>query len=167
MTVSVDLGSGDFKHNPFKANQVIGIDLEGVGQENLNCRIGIEPIPIRESSIDYVTAYDFVEHVPRVVYYEGEWINPFINMMNDIWKILKPGGIFYAETPAYPHAEAFQDPTHVNIVTENTINYFTGSVPDARGNDYGRRYGFKGKFKLNKQEWTKRCYLVWHLTAVK
>lgn len=72
--------------------------------------------------------------------------------MSDIWRVLKPGGIFYARTPAYPSAAAFQDPTHVNIITDQTISYFArrpaldGSLVDPWGLDLGKRYGFKGEF---------------------
>ena len=52
-------------------------------------------------------------------------------------------------TPVYPAAEAFQDPTHVNIITEQTIGYFTG-----RFQNIGKRYGFHGMFrqKVNNQQ---------------
>ena len=43
--------------------------------------------------------------------------------------------------------EAFQDPTHVNIMTEKTHLYFTGEKP------LGRMYGFSGQFEARKVEW--------------
>jgi len=66
---------------------------------------------------------------------------PFIETMNEVWRVLKDGGLFYASTPAYPHAAAFQDPTHVNIITRDTHVYFT------RPELEGRMYGFKGDFE--------------------
>ena len=44
--------------------------------------------------------------------------------MNEIYRVLKPGGTFYAITPYYPRDEAFVDPTHVNIITNKTHTYF-------------------------------------------
>ena len=51
--------------------------------------------------------------------------------------MLEPGGRFYAVTPAFPHPEAFADPTHVNIITETTHEYFCGERP------LGHMYGFE------------------------
>lgn len=70
-----------------------------------------------------------------------------MNLMDEVWRVLKPGGLFYAVTPAFPSPEAFQDPTHVNIITDKTHEYFCGE--DA----YGRNYGFKGTFEPVRVRW--------------
>ena len=62
--------------------------------------------------------------------------------MSEIYRVLKPGGIFFSCTPVYPHPEAFSDPTHVNIMTRETFDYFT-SPGD---------YGFTGDFTILKIE---------------
>jgi hypothetical protein len=67
--------------------------------------------------------------------------------MNEVYRVLKNNGIFIASTPAYPSAKAFQDPTHVNIITAQTHEYFIGKNP------YGRRYGFNGVFQLRQAGW--------------
>jgi SAM-dependent methyltransferase len=70
--------------------------------------------------------------------------------MNEVYRVLKPGGIFYAITPGYPRVEAFVDPTHVNFITKKTHTYFTSPKYKAR------MYGFKGKFKImRKVKWIK------------
>jgi hypothetical protein len=63
--------------------------------------------------------------------------------MSEIHRVLKPNGMFYAVTPVYPSNEAFQDPTHVNFITDRTHEYFCG--------DEGL-YGFKGNFEAIKIE---------------
>jgi hypothetical protein len=69
--------------------------------------------------------------------------------MSEIHRCLAPGGIFLAVTPAFPNAEAFQDPTHVNIISKDTIRYFAGSEPWAKLTGYG----FTGSFKVITQTW--------------
>jgi hypothetical protein len=92
--------------------------------------------------------------------------------MNEIWRILKPNGIFLARTPAYPSAAAFQDPTHVNIITDQTVSYFAkrpcpdGSLIDPWGLPLGKTYGFKGEFVLIKQWWD-TTHLCWKMQAIK
>jgi hypothetical protein len=41
--------------------------------------------------------------------------------MNEIFRTLKPGGIFFSKTPAYPISAVFSDPTHVNNITADTF----------------------------------------------
>ena len=80
---------------------------------------------MKSNSVDVVTAFNFVEHVPRCLYTQHTTIFPFVNLMNEIHRVLKPGGFFYSHTPAFPSLEAFTDPTHLNIITEYTFkDYF-------------------------------------------
>ena len=62
--------------------------------------------------------------------------------MNEIYRVLKPNGKFYAITPVYPKESAFVDPTHVNFITQNTHKYFT--YP----HNWASMYGFEGSFAL-------------------
>lgn len=67
--------------------------------------------------------------------------------MSEIHRVLKPNGRFFALTPAYPAKQAFQDPTHVNILTEDTHSYFCGE------HNHASRYGFQGNFKVIDVSW--------------
>jgi SAM-dependent methyltransferase len=160
-TKSLDLGCGPILRNPYEAEQVFGIDL--VGEETDVIKIvdlTIQPIPFSDSTFDYISAYDFLEHVPRLIYVDGRRIHPFIELMSEIHRVLKPGGVFLAHTPAYPKQEAFQDPTHVNIISENTIEYFAGSSIETC-----RFYGFRGEFEMIRQEWAEdfTYWLIWEI----
>ncbi len=64
--------------------------------------------------------------------------------MNEIYQALLTSDIFIASTPAYPHPEAFQDPTHVNIITVKTHEYFCGN------DSYASRKGFAGRFRVKR-----------------
>ena len=46
--------------------------------------------------------------------------------MNEVWRVLKPNGIFKDHTPDFPKQESLVDPTPVNFITEQTVNYFCG-----------------------------------------
>lgn len=170
-TISVDLGCGNHLRNPFNASKLIGIDCQPVQENILQCLVGFEPIPIVDSIVDFVSAYDFIEHVPRFAFNQKPF-NPFIETMNEIWRIMKPNGQFFARTPAYPSAAAFQDPTHVNIITDQTVSYFAkrpcmdGSLIDPWAFPLGQQYGFKGEFILIKQWWD-NAHLCWLMNAVK
>lgn len=76
---------------------------------------------------------------------------PFVELMNEVFRVLKDEGIFYSHTPAFPFPEAFVDPTHVNIITEDTFpRYFCSAGESLPG---AGRYGFVGNFQLVSQQW--------------
>jgi SAM-dependent methyltransferase len=153
MTRSLDLGSGPYPKNPFNADEVFGIDYDTRPDLPVNIKradLVIDPIPFESNSFEYVTAHDFIEHVPRVLYMPQRRL-PFIELMNEVYRVMVTGGMFLSLTPAYPHAAAFVDPTHVNIITEGTFPlYFCVGEP---GSPWGAIYGFEGKFMLKIQEW--------------
>lgn len=142
---SLDLGCNNQPRNPYGYEELFGIDLgpqeiEGVTYRQAN--LALEPIPFPDNHFDCVSAFDFIEHIPRQLLSPDttQIILPFISLMNEIWRVLTPGGFFYAVTPVYPSAIAFQDPTHVNIITNRTHEYFCGDTPGAN------IYGFTGRF---------------------
>jgi SAM-dependent methyltransferase len=147
----LDLGCGQKPKNPYAYEQVYGIDiragLSAPGVEHIAAaNLSVEPIPFESDRFDSVSAYDFFEHVPRVVIDpQGHTRFPFVQLMNEVWRVLKPSGLLYAVTPAYPHEKAFRDPTHVNIIAAKTQRYFT--LPELGA----RMYGFTGEFVLRRQ----------------
>ena len=147
-TTSLDIGCGLTPKNLFNAEVVFGIDIrDGVDLNVVARDLVVETIPFPDNFFDALTAHDFVEHVPRIIYNPNRRF-PFIELMNEIYRVLKPGGNFLSFTPAYPHAEAFRDPTHVNIITDQTFPVYFDNV-----NIWGKMYGFKGKFRIVSQEW--------------
>ena len=148
MTKSLDLGCGMRPNNPFNADEVFGIDVRDDIPANIrSADLAIEPIPFDDNSFDFVTAHDFLEHIPRVLYAPMRR-NAFIELMNEIYRVLKVGGLFLSNTPAYPQSAAFQDPTHVNIIIAETFPFYFDDV-----NRWASGYGFNGAFKITFQEW--------------
>ncbi len=147
-TIALDLGCGLKPENFFKADIVYGVDIRDTGSENIvMADLAIENIPFESDYFDYVSAKDFIEHIPRLVYVPHRR-NSFVELMNEIWRVLKPGGIFLSVTPAFPHSQAWRDPTHVNIITEQTFPmYFDDQKCLAA------MYGFYGGFRIDTQRW--------------
>lgn len=187
----LDLGCGEVPRNPYGREELYGLDIRAgltapgvVRIEAAN--LTVQPIPYQDDFFDSLSAFDFLEHVPRVVVRpDGTTSFPFIQLMNEIWRVLKPGGRFYASTPAYPHEKAFRDPTHVNVIAAKTWRYFCDPYLE------GTMYGFHGRFRKLRQVRTwphgryeprgvgaalgrgyhallgKASHLVWELEAVK
>ena len=144
-STTLDIGCGTIPRNPFQANTQWGIDIREDLDNNIkSVDLNINPIPFSDKTFDYITAFDFIEHVPRVIY-APDCRFPFIQLMNEVWRTLKIGGIFFSHTPVYPFRTAFSDPTHVNYITEETFQYFNNESRLAT------MYGFNGAFKVLEQ----------------
>jgi SAM-dependent methyltransferase len=135
MTRHLDIGCGRVPRNPYGYDEVFGVDLAPPQ--------GDERFRQADDQFDSVSAYDFLEHVPRMLpKADGRSTRaPFIELMDEIHRVLKPNGLLYAQTPVYPHAAVFQDPTHVNFLTHDTHHYFT------QPRLLARMYGFRGTFR--------------------
>lgn len=148
----LDLGCGGVPRNPYQRGELCGVDIQPLVLPDIDYRsanLSIDPIPFPDNHFQSVSAFDFIEHVPRILpTSDGQNTRfPFIELMNEVWRVLAPGGLFYAITPAFPDPDAFVDPTHVNIITDQTHTYFCGDEPK------GAMYGFDGRFDAKRVLW--------------
>jgi len=147
MTKSLDIGCGLTPKNPFKATEVYGVDIRASSENISIADLAIEPIPFEDESFEFCSAFDFIEHIPRVIYTPKRKFC-FVDLMSEVYRVLKPGGKFLSFTPAFPAAAAWRDPTHVNIITTETFPLYFDSK-----NCLAKMYGFKGGVEMEKQYW--------------
>jgi SAM-dependent methyltransferase len=164
-TKTLDLGCGANIRNPFGAKETFGVDIRSDLSQNIKqADLSAEAIPFNSNFFDFCTAFDVIEHIPRNSWANGKGRLAFLELMNEIHRVLKPGGLFLHSTPAFPSKQAFQDPTHVNIITEDTIPlYFCEPNNLAKG----LGYGFHGSFELVEQRWVSNIWLAGILKAIK
>ena len=125
-SIAVDLGCGPNPQNRFNAKDSFGIDLYEDPSKNVSkTQLGFQKLPFESDSVDYLTAYDLLEHIPRYAALPEHGNAPLIFLMNECYRVLRKGGVFLSMTPIYPYLEAFQDPTHINIMTVSTFHYFS------------------------------------------
>ena len=120
----LDFGCGTTPRNPFKAVSITCVDITPISSiENLVVISPGSALPFEDNTFSSVSAYDVLEHLPR--FHDGR--NIFIFYMNEMCRVLKPGGKAIFVFPSHPHREAFSDPTHLNYITSDTVNYFTAT----------------------------------------
>jgi SAM-dependent methyltransferase len=107
---SLNLGCG-LKH----LDGFVNIDNRSETDPDLVCDV-TGGLPYEDNSVDLVRADDFLEHIP---------IGKVIPLMNEIWRVLKPDGIFESSTPSTDGRGAFQDPTHVSFWNRNSWEYYS------------------------------------------
>lgn len=124
--IRLNLGCG-YDHKPGYVN----IDNRAeVGPDLIFDALDI--FPFDDNSVDEIRAYDFLEHIP---------IGQTIKVITEIWRVLKPGGLFESFTPSTDGRGAFQDPTHVSFWNRNSWLYY--SDPGCR-----TLYGIKADFEI-------------------
>lgn len=149
--MKIDLGCGRRKRGPdwvgFDCQALPGVDVVGDANEKL---------PFDDNCADEVAAFDFLEHVHN---------DKRIHIMTEIWRILKPGGVFISMTPSTDGRGAFQDPTHYAFWNINSFLYYTD---DAHRALYGIVPKFETLFiRTTPMNSLQVCYVEAVLKAVK
>lgn len=68
-TASLDQGCGIIPKNPFHAEHVYGISIRDNPSERIKpADLTVEPIPFEDNAFDFITAFDIIEHIPKVIY---------------------------------------------------------------------------------------------------
>lgn len=76
--------------------------------------------PIKSNSVTTAVASHVVEHVKP-------WL--MIKWMDEVWRVLKPGGQLAITMPFGYSAGFLQDPTHCNMCNDTTWQYFDPRCP--------------------------------------
>lgn len=127
--VRLNLGCG-LKHQHMDG--FINIDNRPEVEPDLICDIS-KGLPYEDNTVDEVLALDFIEHLER---------HEVIFLMDEIYRVLKPNGIFYHRTPSSDGRGCWQDPTHKSAWNINTWRfYFTDPA-------YRKLYSTKANFKI-------------------
>lgn len=90
------------------------------------------PLPFEDSTFDLVIAQQVLEHVPHNLPIHGYATNFLQLFVEEIWRIMKPGGLFHIEVP--PGLCSLVDAIdHKRTITPHTFHIF---YPDDRWNFY-------------------------------
>jgi len=104
------------------------------------------PLPFKDNMFDEIHAYHVIEHLGTQGDYES-----FFNFFNEIYRIIKHDGLFFAVTPHWNNEWAFGDPGHTRIINHGTVIFLDQSkyeeqVGKTSMTDY--RFIYKGDFKI-------------------
>lgn len=122
--IKLNLGCGYRKQEGF-----VNIDNRPSVDPDVVCDV-IEGLPYADSTIDYIIAVDFLEHIS---------IGKTVRVIEEIYRVLKCDGTFEHVTPSTDGRGAFQDPTHVSFWNSNSWLYY---MEDS----YRDLYNIKAKF---------------------
>lgn len=90
--------------------------------------------PWEDNSVEYIVAYDVIEHLPNKIF-----------TMNEAWRVLRNGGEFDIRVPTTNGTGAWQDPTHVSFWNENSFLYYEHNYH--LRNRFRESYGISAAFR--------------------
>lgn len=91
------------------------------------------PYPFADNEFDHVLVSHILEHVPHVLPGTDGAKNGLILVIEEIWRILKPGGTVEVRVPHHNSRKRWKDPTHTRVVDPLQFEYFS---PDHHLNFY-------------------------------
>src|SRR5206468_3663762 len=98
--------------------------------------VALDGVPFADNSFDYVFSEDFLEHVPP---------EKAVFVINEIWRVLKPGGIMEHFVPNAGSCNDFGSPTHLTHWNLQCFDHFdVGSYRYKQDKDFE---GIKGGFE--------------------
>lgn len=127
--IRLDIGCGAWKQTGF-----FGIDVRELPGVDLVWDVNKHPWPLQDEVAILAVCSHLVEHIPPVAISEkkGTWF-PFMEFMDEVWRLLKPDGQFAIACPHGHSPGMLQDPTHINFLNEATWAYFDPLEPNTQG----------------------------------
>jgi glycosyltransferase involved in cell wall biosynthesis len=117
------------------------------------------PLDLPDSSVGVIRAFDFMEHVADK-----------IGLINELHRLLAPGGLLLSMTPSTDGRGAFQDPTHVAYYNENSFWYYTEATYRNYVPEITAKFQTSRMYTACPTEWHAQhniSYVVANLIAVK
>lgn len=112
--VVINLGCGSRK-----APGEIGVDCYSASAADVLSELS-DGLPFADNSAERIICSHVLEHVPDLV-----------RTMEEIHRVLVPGGRLLIESPYFAHPDAFRDPTHRRFFTWGSFDYFVQGIKPA------------------------------------
>lgn len=143
---------------------LITLDLNKDHKPDVVHDLNVRPWPFVSNTFDECHAYDVMEHLSQQGDYEG-----FFAEWSEVWRILKPGGLFFGMSPHWASKWAWGDPGHRRVYGPECVSYLSQPVYDKQVGvtaitDY--RFVYRADFDIEHSQ-VADGYFTWVLRAVK
>jgi len=108
----------DFDANRDQPFTLTTLDLVPSHKPDIVWDLNVCPWPIEDNSYDEIHGYEILEHLGA----QGHAYS-FFEQFKEIYRILKPGGMFVGSCPRWDSVWAWGDPSHVRIINEGTLHF--------------------------------------------
>jgi SAM-dependent methyltransferase len=118
--IKLDLGCGNNKEDGW-----VGVDNIKTEKTDVVHDLETYPWPFKDESVDEVKISHYIEHVKDLI--------PF---MNELHRVMKKGAKCSIAAPYYTSIRCWQDPTHVQAISEATFMYYNKAWREANKLDH-------------------------------
>lgn len=110
--------------------------------EHAKAKNGILPFP--NESIESIISHHCLEHIG----------DGFIDLMDDVYRVLKPGGLFRIIVPMFPSFAAFEDQDHKRLFGPDSFLSFTGREEQVHWHESFAEPYTKARFEMTACDYT-------------
>ena len=96
----------------------VNTDREPAAEPDVVMDLEEFPWPFEDNSVEEILANHVLEHV-------GATANVFIGVMQEIYRVCRPGAMVRINVPHPRHNNFIDDPTHVRAITPMTLSLFS------------------------------------------
>lgn len=138
-----------------------GVDIAG-NDVDVTWDLEKFPWPFPDNSVDEIVCNHYIEHTKDLIAF-----------MNELYRIMVPGGTAIIRAPYYNSMRAWQDPTHVRAISEATFLYYNQDwlkankldhYPIKCNFDFSYGYDFAPDWAMRSEE--SKAFAVRHYTNV-
>ncbi len=146
------------------SNKMPGFFGVDIGGKDVDVTWDLEkfPWPFPDNSVDEIVCNHYIEHTKDLIAF-----------MNELHRIMVPGGSALIRAPYYNSMRAWQDPTHTRAISEATFLYYNKGWREANkldhypitcDFDYSFGYDFTPDWAMRSEE--SKAFAVRHYTNV-
>jgi SAM-dependent methyltransferase len=146
------------------SNKMPGFFGVDIGGKDVDVTWDLEkfPWPFPDNSVDEIVCNHYIEHTKDLIAF-----------MNELYRIMVPGGSALIRAPYYNSMRAWQDPTHTRAISEATFLYYNKDWREANkldhypikcDFDYSYGYDFTPDWAMRSEE--SKAFAVRHYTNV-
>jgi len=94
----------------------VTLDIEAAHKPDIVHDLNRLPLPFPDNSASEIHAYQVLEHCGR----QGD-AKFFFAQFQDFWRIMIPGGKFFASVPRHDSVWAWGDPSHTRVIPQESL----------------------------------------------
>jgi len=111
--MNINLGCGERRLDDKFEGGFVNVDFRKTAIVDVVHDLTKYPWPFADEEFDNAYAIDVVEHILHVF--------PFVD---EVWRIVKPGGKLYIRTSYFETEQSYTDPTHFHFFTLQSFDFF-------------------------------------------